>query len=264
MDPFYDVYEDGLEQLSLLKATSPTSLDFNNTKTEVVEIINDLSNALDVIKQSKSRALLGNGNDTFPDIDSFEINERERKLANLKNDFNTILKTSNLPPGYYSDNPFDDSNAINANLGGSGFNNNGSSSSIHASSGARAGTGTGTGIGTATTGQGQPVGGHARDEFYQQYQQQLIQQQDDLISNELSTSIQNLHNQALTIGNELDDQRDLLNEVDDHMDRLNFKVVNTGIKKLNKFMAENRRGGDCCIVVLVVILIVILVLLVIL
>ncbi|GME86134.1 unnamed protein product [Ambrosiozyma monospora] len=256
MDPFYDVYEDGLEQLSLLKATSPTSLDFNNTKTEVVEIINDLSNALDVIKQSKSRALLGNGNDTFPDIDSFEINERERKLNNLKNDFNTILKTSNLPPGYYSDNPFDDSNAVH----------NGSSSSVHASSG--------TGVGTTTTGpgqplsqgqgQGQPVGGHARDEFYQQYQQQLIQQQDDLISNELTSSIQNLHNQALTIGNELDDQRDLLNEVDDHMDRLNFKVVNTGMKKLNKFMAENKKGGDCCIIVLVVILIVILVLLVIL
>ncbi|ESX02836.1 hypothetical protein KL918_002391 [Ogataea parapolymorpha] len=210
MDPFYDVYNDGLVQLERLRSTSPNSLDFNNIKTELIETIGDLTNALEVIQQSKNRAKTGNGNDTFAHIDAAELHSREAKLQDLKSQFSDVLKSVNLP-GHYSDNPFEDPPPID-----------------------------------------------------QQYTQQLLQEQDDIISKDLTKSIQNLHQQALTIGNELDYHQELLEDVEQDIDRLNFKMVNHGIKRINRFLETNERGGNCCIAVLVAVLVIILVLLIVL
>ncbi|KAH3659666.1 hypothetical protein OGATHE_005711 [Ogataea polymorpha] len=192
MDPFYDVYNDGIVQLERLRSTSPNSLDFNNIKTELIETIGDLTNALEVIQRSKNRAKTGNGNDTFAHIDAAELHSREAKLQDLKSQLSDVLKSVNLP-GHYSDNPFEDPPQID-----------------------------------------------------QQYTQQLLQEQDDIISKDLTKSIQNLHQQALTIGNELDYHQELLEDVEQDIDRLNFKMVNHGIKRINRFLETNERGGNCC------------------
>ncbi|ODV83062.1 hypothetical protein CANARDRAFT_203882 [[Candida] arabinofermentans NRRL YB-2248] len=238
MDPFNDVYQDATTQLQLLKTTSPQSLEFQNIKNELMEIINDLTNALQVIKQSKLRSSSGNGNDSYYNIDSFELNEREKKLSDLKLEMNEIIKNSNISLGtgtgtgtntsklHYNDNPFADDN------GGGGDSGNNTLENPEIA-------------------------------FNNNYNQQLIQQQDDIISNELTQSIQNLHQQALTIGDELDYQHDLLTDVHNDIDRLDYKIVNNGIKKINKFLETNERGGNCCIAILIGVLIVVLVLLVI-
>ncbi|KAH3669269.1 hypothetical protein OGAPHI_001390 [Ogataea philodendri] len=201
MDPFEDVYKEGISELGRLRSTSPNSIDFNNIKIDLIEIINDLDNALEVIQQSKNRARAGNGNDTFSHIDDSEVQARKSKLDTLKVDFNKVLQQVNLP-GHYSDNPFQDPPAID-----------------------------------------------------QQYTQQLLQEQDDIISHDLTRSIQTLHQQALTIGTELDHHQELLDDVEHNIDRLNFKLVNNGIKKINRFLETNQRGGNCCIAVLIAVLV---------
>lgn len=231
-DPFDDVYTDGLEQLARFKTTSPNSLDFNNIKTELIEIITDLENAVQSVQQSKKRAAAGNGNDSFPDIDTFQLNERQKKIEELKDEFNGVMTSSKLS-GHYSDNPFDDANAIDAKNDKNVETNEGN--------------------------QELPP-----DSGLTEYHQQLLQQQDDLISNGLATSIENLHSQAVNIGDELQYHEEMLNDVEDDMDRLNFKIVKNGIKRVNKFLATDKRGGNCCIGVLIVVLVIILVLLIVL
>ncbi|VUG19765.1 DEBR0S5_11430g1_1 [Brettanomyces bruxellensis] len=231
MDPFNDVYKDGLEQMAKLKTTSPNQLDFNNIKTELIEIIGDLENAIESVKQSKSRANAGNGNDSFPDIDSFELTEREKKLAELKQQFNKVMSSTELK-GHYSDNPFADPDDKT--------NNKGDKAQV-------------------TGGDSQLPSGTD----YTEYHQQLLQEQDDLITNGLATSIENLHNQAVNIGDELDYHQELLDDVEDDLDRLNFKIVRTGIRRMNKFLGTNQRGSNCCIAILIVVLIFVLILLII-
>ncbi len=231
MDPFNDVYKDGLEQMAKLKTTSPNQLDFNNIKTELIEIISDLENAVESVKQSKSRASAGNGNDSFPEIDSFELTEREKKLAQLKEEFNQVMNSSELK-GHYSDNPFADPSGEEQNT-----------------ENAAQAKGTDSQLPSGTD--------------YTEYHQQLLQEQDDLITNGLATSIENLHNQAVGIGDELDYHQELLDGVEEDLDRLNFKIVRTGIRRMNKFLETNQRGSNCCIAILIVVLIFVLVLLII-
>lgn len=95
------------------------------------------------------------------------------------------------------------------------------------------------------------------------YHQQLLQEQDLLISTQLTQSINNLHQQAMNINEELEDQRSLLDQVEDSMDRLNLKIIGTGMKRMNKFLETNEWGGNCCILLLIIALVVLLVLLII-
>ncbi|GME67670.1 unnamed protein product [[Candida] boidinii] len=255
MDPFYDVYEDGINQLNILKITSTNSLDYANYKNEIAEIIHDLYDAIKSIKDSKIRSNSGISNDFFQNINFEELKSRESKLKDLVNDFNNLLKVNNesnplddnpiqlellsdnsnlIPPKSnkeYRDNPFSDSNAIA--IDDSEQQKHDSRSDVER-------------------------------EVNEQYTQQLLQQQDDLINNDLLNSINTLHNQANTIGVELDHQSSLLNDVERGITNLNDKIINNGMKRINKFLATNERGGNCCIAILITVLVVILVLLIIL
>lgn len=93
-----------------------------------------------------------------------------------------------------------------------------------------------------------------------EYQQQQLREQDLLISNDLANTIQSLHNQATAISHEIRYQDTVLSDVDNEMDRLNFKIVGTGVKRIEKFMADNESTTDCCVWILVVVLIIVLVL----
>lgn len=95
------------------------------------------------------------------------------------------------------------------------------------------------------------------------YHQQLLQEQDLLISTQLTQSINNLHQQAMNINEELEDQGSLLDQVEDSMDRLNLKIIGTGMKRMNKFLETNEWGGNCCILLLIIVLAMLLVLLII-
>lgn len=106
----------------------------------------------------------------------------------------------------------------------------------------------------------QPTGLQQYDNFQQQ---ELLREQDENLDS-IHVSMQNLHNQAYTMGNELSDQGVLLRDLDDNIDKVRSKLQN-GLKKVNWFLEKNRdKASDCCIVLLISALIFLLILLVIL
>lgn len=233
MDPFNQLYQSTTPLIEQLEDTSPQSLEFHTLQNEIFSCINDLEESIRVV-ESNSDSLIDN---PFADISKDEIKSRKLKVNDLKKTLQKILNDKNVKDlkGGYGINPFESIDHITSSL------------SIHQTPQEPHSDNNKPNLDTAT----------------REYHQQLLQRQDDLISNELTRSINNLHQQAQTIGTELEYQQDLLDEVDDHMERLNFKIVNTGMKKINNFLATNEMGGNCCIAILIVVLILILVLLII-
>lgn len=229
MDPFNALYTSTTPLLEQLEQTSPQSLDFLTIQNEIVSCINDLEESIKVVETNNANIL----DNPFGEISTEEIEERKKKVQTLHDNLNKILLDKNVSnlKGGYGINPFADSNKVT--------------------------------ISQTTSTTPQPQNNTELDPATREYHQQLLQQQDDLISNELTNSINNLHSQAVSIGDELDYQQDLLDQVENNMERLNFKIVNTGMKKINKFLATNEMGGNCCIAILIVVLIIILVLLII-
>lgn len=93
--------------------------------------------------------------------------------------------------------------------------------------------------------------------------QQQLQQQDELVQGQLARSIAALHEQALQINSELEDQQGLLARVEDGMDALNSKLLGRGMRQMEHLLAHNEWAGNCCIVLLIVVLAIVLVLLII-
>ncbi|GAV29351.1 hypothetical protein PMKS-002833 [Pichia membranifaciens] len=229
MDPFNSLYASTTPLIEQLSSTSPQSLDFLTLQNEIVSCIHDLEESVKVVESNNANIL----DNPFGEISQDEIAQRKMQIQSLHESLNKILVEKNVSTlkGAYGANPFADNMK----------------------------THTTTTVSNSNEDQDPPE----LDSATREYHQQLLQQQDDLISNELSNSINNLHQQAVTIGDELDYQHDLLDQVENNMERLNFKIVNTGMKRINKFLATNEMGGNCCIAVLIVVLIIILVLLII-
>lgn len=95
----------------------------------------------------------------------------------------------------------------------------------------------------------------------QMAQQQIMREQDYALEGVHST-VRNLREIAITIGDEVDDQRVLLEDLDDHVDTTQDRLQ-LAMKRLNAVLAELRKGGTftiiCLIVVLVILLIVVIV-----
>lgn len=229
MDPFNSLYASTTPLIEQLSSTSPQSLDFLTLQNEIVSCIHDLEESVKVVESNNANIL----DNPFGEISQDEIAQRKMQIQSLHESLNKILVEKNVSTlkGAYGANPFADNMKIH----------------------------TTTTVSHSNEDQDPPE----LDSATREYHQQLLQQQDDLISNELSNSINNLHQQAVTIGDELDYQHDLLDQVENNMERLNFKIVNTGMKRINKFLATNEMGGNCCIAILIVVLIIILVLLII-
>ena len=100
-------------------------------------------------------------------------------------------------------------------------------------------------------------------EFEQQQQAEMMREQDQHLDGVFQT-VGNLRRQADDMGRELEEQREMLEVVDDVADRVGGRLQN-GMQKLQHVMRQNEdRYSSCCIAVLIFVLILLLVLLLIL
>lgn len=100
-------------------------------------------------------------------------------------------------------------------------------------------------------------------EFEQQQQVEMMREQDQHLDGVFQT-VGNLRQQAGDMGRELEEQREMLEEVDNVADRVGGRLQ-TGVQKLQYVMRKNEdRLSSCCIAVLIFVLILLLILLLIL
>ncbi|KAF2403077.1 hypothetical protein EJ06DRAFT_536536 [Trichodelitschia bisporula] len=94
--------------------------------------------------------------------------------------------------------------------------------------------------------------------FEQERQMEVMQEQDEALDGVFRT-VGTLRQQADTMGRELEEQGELLNEVDAVADRVGGKLQ-TGIKNVGWVIKQNEDAlSSCCIAVLIVVLIILLV-----
>ncbi|KAF7545577.1 hypothetical protein G7Z17_g9072 [Cylindrodendrum hubeiense] len=100
-------------------------------------------------------------------------------------------------------------------------------------------------------------------EFEQQQQVEIMREQDTHLDGVFQT-VGNLRRQANDMGRELEEQREMLEVVDNVADRVGGRLQ-TGVQKLQQVVRQNEdRFSSCCIAVLIFVLILLLVLLLIL
>ncbi|KAJ4326604.1 hypothetical protein N0V84_002938 [Fusarium piperis] len=100
-------------------------------------------------------------------------------------------------------------------------------------------------------------------EFEQQQQMEIMREQDQHLDGVFQT-VGNLRRQADDMGRELEEQREMLEVVDEAADRVGGRLQ-TGMQKLQHVIRSNEdRYSSCCIAVLIFVLILLLVLLLIL
>jgi member of the syntaxin family of t-SNAREs len=100
-------------------------------------------------------------------------------------------------------------------------------------------------------------------EFEHRQQQQMMREQDQHLDGVFQT-VGNLRRQADDMGRELEEQREMLEVVDNLADRVGGRLQ-TGVQKLQYVIRKNEdRWSSCCIAVLIMVLIIMLVLLLIL
>jgi t-SNARE syntaxin family protein len=244
MDPFNTLYSATTPLIDQLESTSTQSLEFLTLQNEILSCIQDLEQSIKTVEENNKNNNNLIDDNPFADINSEELLNRKEKVKILHEKLNNILINKNISnlKGNYGINPFDSNSSSNSNIP----------------------------IEKLSISQTNPLNkadliktDDELDNSTREFHQQLLQQQDDIISNELTDSINTLHSQAIHINSELEFQQDLLNNVEDGMDRLNLKIVNNGMKRINKFLETNEMGGNCCIAILIVVLVIILVLLII-
>lgn len=105
----------------------------------------------------------------------------------------------------------------------------------------------------------EPSAASTENPFNSPLQEQMLREQDTHLDS-IHHTMTNLHLQAQTMGNELEDQGELLHEMDTNMDSLSSKL-SRGRRQLEWVYEKNKeRYNDCCIGLLIVVLIVLLVL----
>ncbi|KAK5654820.1 hypothetical protein OQA88_6856 [Cercophora sp. LCS_1] len=109
-------------------------------------------------------------------------------------------------------------------------------------------------------GDGDPNDEDYAAEFEHQQQEQMMREQDEHLDGVFQT-VGNLRQQAADMGRELEEQREMLEVVDNLADRVGGRLQ-TGMEKLRYVMRRNEdRLSSCCIGVLIVVLIILLILL---
>jgi hypothetical protein len=97
-------------------------------------------------------------------------------------------------------------------------------------------------------------------EFEQEQQLQMMREQDEQLDDVFQT-VGNLRRQADDMGRELEEQREMLEVVDNLADRVGGRLQ-TGVQKLQRVIRQNEdRWSSCCIGILIVVLVILLILL---
>ncbi|GAV47984.1 hypothetical protein ZYGR_0I02800 [Zygosaccharomyces rouxii] len=98
-----------------------------------------------------------------------------------------------------------------------------------------------------------------RDNYDNPFQEQMLREQDVQLDS-IHHTMTNLHLQAQTMGDELQDQGELLQDMDTNMDTIGNKL-SRGRRQLEWIYERNKeKYNDCCIMLLIIALIVLLVL----
>lgn len=243
MDPFTEVQQDAQSQLQTLqthlsklqttnatpssKITQDAKADFINNLTELRETINDLE---DSVKQVEL-------NPSFFGVSQSDIKARYDTVSalrtsyeNLQRQWETIISSS--------------SSNINTNT------NTNTTRPFQRYEGGD------------TEDRGAQI---ASDEskLAHQYQQSQILQEQDTHLDSVYNSMQTINQQAHAMGQELEEQAYIIDELDGDLERVGGKVGGA-LKKIEYVLRKNEeRGKDCCIGVLIVVLIVLLVMIII-
>ncbi|KAL3588890.1 hypothetical protein FPOAC2_11049 [Fusarium poae] len=97
-------------------------------------------------------------------------------------------------------------------------------------------------------------------EFEQQQQMEMMHEQDQHLDGVFQT-VGNLRRQADDMGRELEEQREMLDQIDTDADRIGGRLA-TGMQKLQHVIRQNEdRYSSCCIAVLIFVLILLLIIL---
>ncbi|GEQ67508.1 hypothetical protein JCM33374_g1173 [Metschnikowia sp. JCM 33374] len=100
------------------------------------------------------------------------------------------------------------------------------------------------------------------DREFNSFQQQEMIQSQDLQLDSIHQTMQNLNQQAALMGNELEDQGYMLDDLDNEMDTVGNKLQR-GLRRVNYVIEKNREtASNWCIGILVVVLCVLLVVLI--
>lgn len=101
------------------------------------------------------------------------------------------------------------------------------------------------------------------DEAHQNFQQQEILREQDQHLDGVYSSMQTINQQARTMGNELEEQAYILDDLEQDLDRVGSKVTR-GLKRVEHVIRTNQeKASDCCIALLIVALVVLLVMVII-
>lgn len=231
MDPFYDVLGDAKAQLETLRGlaaravTANAQLDFDNTHLEIEETLDDLRLSVEVSQTTPEQF----------NLTQRDIGERERIVAQLRRDLDGVVAA-------WRQRCVDPRRQREVTTMANRILQDGDSS----------GGGGGGGAAPATQ----------RNDEFEQFQQQQATQEQDLQLDSIHHTMRNLNQQAMLMGQELQDQGYMLDDLDQEIDVVGGKLQR-GLKRVNYVLEKNReRASDCCIALLVVALCILLVLLI--
>lgn len=229
MDPFDEVLKDAILQLDILKGFSGNHI----TENSKIDFDNTYLELQEILQDLEQAISISESNPEQFNLSSSDISERRRIVAQLKNELDKVVTNwrdiCNNPRRQRQVTTM--SNRISQDTS---HNENPFSDT-----------------------------NRVNDEF-QQFQQQEMTQNQDLQLDSIHQTMHNLNQQAMMMGEELEEQGFMLDDLDQEMDVVGGKLQR-GLKRVAYVIEKNKeRASDCCIVLLVVALCVLLVLLIVL
>ncbi|KAK6463712.1 member of the syntaxin family of t-snares [Scheffersomyces coipomensis] len=240
MDPFNEVKEDAwstvgtLENILSTKIITPdTILDFNNNYQELLEIFEDLKQAHKIGEQQPDKFHLSN-----QDIDNRKLilKELDGKIKDIQIQWNHIQNNSF---DSRSSTPLMNRKPRDVTTMSNRISQDGDSSNPE-----------------------NPFNDSISnlDNGLNQFQQQQLIDEQDLQLDSIHDTMRNLNQQAMMMGNELEEQGIMLDELDHEIDNVSSKVQR-GLKRINHVLEKNREtASNWCIGILTVALCVLLIL----
>lgn len=230
MDPFVEVLEDAQHQITNLEEFLKKITEVNDeNRSDFNNNISELSETIEDLKESIQSS---KDDPEFFKISNAEINKRETIVQGLETSYRNLQNQWSAKRGGSTatdgSNPFARYDGEEGEVGGAGA--------------------------------GDEDNGY--NKYNQMQQEEMMREQDQHLDGVYAT-MQNINLQARTMGNELEEQAYIIDEVDGELDRVGSKV-SRGMRQVEHVIRRNQeRASDCCIGILIVALIVLLVMVII-